>query len=124
MIPKKIILVLLIIIAIGLINNSSSFTETNDNSSSSSSSSIDKNTVFIFYAPWCGHCKQSMPEFTKASENDNIRLINSDDPTAKRLLREYDISGFPTIMRSDHTPFRGNRTASEIIDFANDDNDD
>jgi len=75
--------------------------------------------VYIVYAPWCGHCKKSMGEFKKASENPNIILINSDDASSKEIMKQLDVSGFPTIIRNDGTKYNGERKADSIIEFAN-----
>ena len=113
---KDLIYYLLIVVALivylNLPYSSSTFSE-------SSSSSSGNSTVYIFYAPWCGHCKRSMNEFTKASMNPNIILINTDDPSSKMLMREFDVNGFPTIVRSDGTQYDGDRIADKIIEFAN-----
>jgi len=74
-------------------------------------------TVFIFYAPWCGHCKKSMDDFEKASaKNSKIRLINSDENTD--LVKKYGVKGFPTIMKSNGTVYSGDRSADSILEFA------
>jgi thiol-disulfide isomerase/thioredoxin len=78
------------------------------------------NKVYIFYAPWCGHCKKSMGEFTKASEDPDtdIELIDTTKDTNKELMEKYDVKGFPTIMRSDGKKYTGPRKADSIIKFA------
>ena len=117
---NKILLLLVFLIAIIFIKGSS-FTATMTSDSNSKYDSVSDRTVLIFYAPWCGHCKSSMPEFTKASESPNtdILLVNSDDPAAKSLMNKYSVNGFPTIVRGDNTPYTGERTSQDIIDFAN-----
>jgi thiol-disulfide isomerase/thioredoxin len=86
------------------------------------SSKLPDGTVGIFYAPWCGHCKASMDEFEKArdSSNGKVLLIDSEEPVNEKLLGNYDIEGFPTIIRaSDNKVYSGPRTAENIINFAN-----
>ena len=83
-----------------------------------SSSGTESAKVIIFYAPWCGHCKKSMNEFLKASQDQSIKLVNSDEN--RDLVDQYSVSGFPTIMRiSDGTIYEGTRKADDIISFAN-----
>ena len=78
------------------------------------------NATYIFYAPWCGHCKRSMPEFQKAaSQNENVILINSDLDSSKELIDKYSIEGFPSIVKADGTKYTGDRTLASIIAFAN-----
>lgn len=83
------------------------------------SSSLDQ-AVFIIYAPWCGHCKRSMPEFEKASSLDNkIVLVNSDDQSTKDIVDKFSVKSFPTIVKSDGTAYMGDRKADSIVEFAN-----
>jgi thiol-disulfide isomerase/thioredoxin len=79
---------------------------------------VDENTTYIFYAPWCGHCKAAMPEFERAVEQGQGRvvLINSDLPESQPLIELYGVKGFPTIMKGDNV-FDGPRTAQAILDF-------
>ena len=74
-------------------------------------------TVYIFYAPWCGHCEKAMPEFIKVKENlpDIVNLVNSDVPENKELLKQYNIVGFPTIMKKPGKIYNGEREADKII---------
>ena len=82
--------------------------------------SITDDTVLIFYAPWCGHCKKAMPEFIKATEmsNGKVMLVNSDDPKNKKLIQEHGVSGFPTIKKANGTEYKGGRTSEDIKSFA------
>jgi protein disulfide-isomerase A6 len=82
--------------------------------------SISDDTVLIFFAPWCGHCKRAMPEFTKASEMPDIKvlMINSDDPKNKSLLQQHSVKGFPHIVKANGTVHEGPRTAEAIAKFA------
>ncbi len=84
------------------------------------SESINNNSVLIFYAPWCGYCKKSMPEFKKAAQAENgIMLVNADLDENKSLAKKYNVKGFPTIVRGDGTVYTGDRNSNSIIDFYN-----
>ena len=81
-----------------------------------------KDNVYIFYAPWCGHCKRSKPEFEKAVEQGGgkVIMVDATDEKNKDLLQEYNVNGFPTIIKGDGTPYNGSRTAQDILRFLED----
>ena len=89
-------------------------------------SPIDNNkttsdTVFIFYAPWCGHCVNAKDEFEKAEQmgNGKIKLVDATDTKNQDLVEKYKVNGFPTIVKADGSKFSGSRTAESIVAFAN-----
>jgi len=64
----------------------------------------NKILAVAFYAPWCGHCKDLMPKWSKAAsqlKKHNIELgaIDStkDSPLMSRLNNKYNINAFPSI---------------------------
>jgi thiol-disulfide isomerase/thioredoxin len=79
---------------------------------------VADDTVLIFYAPWCGHCKRSMNDFKQAASmgNGKVILINSDEDT--EAVKKYNVRGFPTIMKASGETYTGNRDVSSIMDFA------
>ena len=94
--------------------NSLSYSSDNDKINN-----ITDDTVLIFYAPWCGHCKKSMNDFKQATSQGNgkVMMINSDENPD--IVKQYSVNGFPTIMKSNGTKYTGGRDSSSIIDFAN-----
>ncbi|KAK3813720.1 MAG: hypothetical protein JOS17DRAFT_761398 [Linnemannia elongata] len=64
---------------------------------------MDSNHVVMleFYAPWCGHCKNLVPQYKAAAKNLNgiakMAAIDCDDDKNKPLCSQYGIQGFPTI---------------------------
>ncbi len=67
-----------------------------------------KITIVKFYAPWCGHCKTSQPEYEKldnaAGSDFNIAMFDCTVPENEKFSEELDsqsshgyrINGFPT----------------------------
>ena len=120
MCPENIylILTLFLLLAISFLCKSKFESKMSTTSKSAKNDTITDDTVIIFHASWCGHCKKAMPEFKKASEQGNVILMDSDDPKSKALMNKYSISGFPTIIKGDGTVYKGSRTASDILEFA------
>ncbi|CAB3986332.1 disulfide-isomerase A5-like, partial [Paramuricea clavata] len=61
------------------------------------------NSVLVmFYAPWCGHCKKTKPEFETAAETINThkgqgKMAAVDCTKDQELCKKYDVKGYPTI---------------------------
>ena len=82
-----------------------------------------KDTVFIFFAPWCGYCNNAKTEFELAEEmgKGKVKLIDATDKENSELVEKFKVNGFPTIVKADGTKFEKNmaRTADNIVNFAN-----
>ena len=83
------------------------------------SSKITDDTVVIFFAPWCGHCKTAKPEFEKAVANGGgkVVMVDATVPDNKKIVEKYGVRGFPTIKKGNKT-HTGERTEKDIIEFA------
>lgn len=62
--------------------------------------------VVMFYAPWCGVCKNAKPSFFEAAElmaddDDQVRFgifnADSDSGEDKLYVQQFDITGYPSI---------------------------
>lgn len=58
----------------------------------------DKAALVLFYAPWCGHCKNVMPEYDMASIklntiNSYCNLYKIDATENKNLSETFNITG-------------------------------
>ncbi|KAG8232915.1 hypothetical protein J437_LFUL011023 [Ladona fulva] len=88
---------------------------------------IDGDDIWVveFFAPWCGHCQQLVPEYTKAANAlkgvAKVGAVNADEH--KSLAGKYGIRGFPTIKvfgadKKKPDDYQGARTAQGISDAA------
>ena len=69
--------------------------------------------LVMFYADWCGHCKNLKPEWDSAAEQVNadpeskIKMVkvnvgDSENKEHKAISEKYGIQGFPTILKLDN----------------------
>jgi protein disulfide-isomerase A6 len=83
-----------------------------------------KSCFVLFYAPWCGHCKTTLPEFEtlQQSYKGSIKIvaINCEEDKNKQLVAQQDIKGFPTIryykdgLDGEYTEYNDDRTADKF----------
>jgi thiol-disulfide isomerase/thioredoxin len=115
------LLVIIIIILGMLIFNvcKSTFGGSGSKNQTSDISGISKDSVLIFYAPWCGHCKSKMKDFQEAvkSGNGKVVMIDATKDENTPLREKYEIKGFPTIIRGDGEKYNGDRSADDILNF-------
>jgi len=78
-----------------------------------------------FFAPWCGHCKNLVPEWEKAAMalKGIMKIGAVDADSDKSLGGQYGVQGFPTIKffgENKGTPsdYKSGRTAKDIVDYA------
>ena len=116
------ILILIAVIALFVFMRRRKQSGFNKNVISTSSDTVveDSNgeTVFIVYAPWCGHCKESMKDFKEAvsQSGGKIKLVNGDE--YPEFVSKYNIKGFPTIMKTNGKELKGHRDTDSILEFA------
>ena len=76
-----------------------------------------------FFAPWCSHCKNFMPEYKKAATalQGLAKVVAIDATVDQELASRYGVSGFPTIKlfagdKNKPTDYNGGRTANAIVE--------
>jgi thiol-disulfide isomerase/thioredoxin len=114
-------IIILLSFVIFFICNSNSSRSTFGAESTSILPTVSKDTTLIFYAPWCGHCKNNMKYFKEAVDGGDgkIVLIDATEVTGKELADKHDVKGFPTIMKGDGTVYNGERKDVDgIIEFS------
>ena len=82
----------------------------------------------LFYAPWCGHCKTTMPSWDELIKKNNttvvINKVNCDEN--EDLAQLHNIQGYPTIKylpnglnSNEGVEFNGERTVPGFLSFLN-----
>lgn len=71
-----------------------------------------QSAVVMFHAPWCGHCKSTMPAYKGAAEKNTCNtlylLADCHNDFTPEAVKENGVQGFPTFKR-----FAKNKTAVE-----------
>ena len=75
-----------------------------------------------FYAPWCGHCKNLVPEWEQAAKSLKgvVKVAALDGTAFESVMRKYDVKGFPTLKifgqnKKDPIDYQGERKADSIV---------
>lgn len=86
-----------------------------------------KHSLVMFYAPWCGHCKNAKPEFSTAAEElkDELKAafvaMDCTIDTNRPICETYEVSGFPTFKYLNYgknpEPYSGGRVSSDFVRF-------
>ena len=57
--------------------------------------------IELFYADWCSYCARFMPKYKSIADiyrdKYNFVMINVDNPKYEKLIKDSDLSGFPTM---------------------------
>jgi len=87
----------------------------------------EKGDFVLFYAHWCGHCKNLMPHFDKLMEkyDGNVRIVKIDSDQNPELMNAHKVKGFPTIRYfpdgvdkiNNFKEYPGDRTYSGLMNY-------
>uniref|UniRef100_A0A6P4E1T7 Protein disulfide-isomerase A5 n=1 Tax=Drosophila rhopaloa TaxID=1041015 RepID=A0A6P4E1T7_DRORH len=86
-----------------------------------------KHALVMFYAPWCGHCKHTKPEFTAAAtalqDDPRVAFVAIDCTKLAALCAKYSVRGYPTILYFSYLKtkqdYNGGRTSKDFIAYMN-----
>eukprot|EP01004_Peranema_trichophorum_P004150 NODE_3091_length_1426_cov_103.910207_g2685_i0.p1 GENE.NODE_3091_length_1426_cov_103.910207_g2685_i0~~NODE_3091_length_1426_cov_103.910207_g2685_i0.p1 ORF type:complete len:430 (-),score=98.38 NODE_3091_length_1426_cov_103.910207_g2685_i0:135-1373(-) len=85
----------------------------------------DKVYFVEFFAPWCGHCKNLVPEWEKSAKalSGIVNVAAVDATVDQSLASQYGVQGYPTILifgsdKSKPEKYQGDRSANAITDAA------
>ena len=82
--------------------------------------------MVAFYAPWCGHCKKLLPEWTEAATKlkGQIKIAKIDATVNTQMAGKYQIQGYPTIKvfapgkEKTVEEYNGPRDSAGIVEWA------
>jgi protein disulfide-isomerase-like protein len=83
---------------------------------------MEQDSMVLFYAPWCPHCKTVMGDWAKLKKSSpngvKIAKVNCDEKP--ELAEKHDIKGFPTIIlfkNGKKVYFEGPRNLENFLEF-------
>ena len=122
-----IVVIVVVIIATILISNVFYNTEKYTNSGVRAMTTQPAGKITLYYASWCGHSKQFMPEWNKFVKytDQYMPYIQVDTVECKEDNKEAckGVQGFPTVMlinqRNKQILYEGERTLEGLIKFIN-----
>jgi len=107
----------------GLYTKNDDVIELTENNFNQQVLNYDGIVIVEFFAPWCGHCKNLVPEYKKAATAlKGIAKVASVDATQHQSLgSQYGVRGYPSIKifgldKKKPTDYNGARTAQGIVD--------
>jgi thiol-disulfide isomerase/thioredoxin len=89
-----------------------------------SGGSMDKVTLHLFKAEWCGHCRVFKKTWIDLQDKlgKDINFVTYDADDDKDKLQKYNVNQFPTLILQKNNKaveFIGNNTFDEVVEFVN-----
>lgn len=94
----------------------------------------NKKCLVLFYADWCGHCKNFKPIWDEVASDVNtgddkkLMKVNVGNGTdaEQEIMEKYNVNGFPTVVLVDNTNsfqslevYEGERTKDSLVQYVN-----
>lgn len=81
----------------------------------------DEVWIVEFFAPWCGHCKNLVPEYIKAAKalKGVVKVGAIDADSHRSFTEQFGVKGFPTLkifVDGKPTDYNDQRTASAFVE--------
>ncbi|CAD5112143.1 DgyrCDS1382 [Dimorphilus gyrociliatus] len=82
--------------------------------------------LVMFYAPWCGHCKNMKPAYAEAAkilvdEKIEGHIAAVDATIHNSIAKKFEVKGYPTLIHfkngAKNMEYDRSRTASDLVDF-------
>ena len=86
--------------------------------------SLNKNTLYLFKADWCGHCKNFKSTWKELQNEigNKVNFISVDADKDKEKITNFNIQGFPTLIlqqKDKAIEYVGNRDLNSLKEFIN-----
>ncbi len=85
-------------------------------------------TFALFYAPWCPHCTNFLPEWdnaTKKNTNQDVKMVKINCDDNPDMAEKHDVKSFPTVYflpyglnnPKDRIEYKGDRKGEALLAF-------
>jgi thioredoxin-like negative regulator of GroEL len=84
--------------------------------------SMNKNTLYLFKADWCHHCKNFKSTWEKLQDDmkNKVNFVSFDADKDKKQMTNFNIQGFPTLVlkqKNKAIEYVGERDLNSLKEF-------